>query len=169
MAQKVWAMPGSFPIRLSKKLSLVGVCLLVSCTAPTGSGSGSDSGPGADSDPGGVIEGDTEVDTDPTGDAAIEIAFADDPTGPLYARGKTDEGDEFAVFVDRDDEGRPAVLRELATQLLDGTVVTAIADGSGRPVRFEERDSSVTITWEVVEGTASPIVPDGASTQMALD
>ncbi len=157
-------MPGSFPIRFLRKLSFVGVCLLVSCTAPTGSGPGSVPGPGTDSEPGGVIEGDT----DPTGDAAIEIAFADDPTDSLYARGKTDEGDEFAVFVERDDDGRPVVLRELATQLSDGTVVRAIADGSGRPVRFEERDSSVTIIYRDSDATVVHTDAAGVITQTVV-
>lgn len=154
-------MPGSFPIRLFKNLLFAGVCLLVSCAAPTGSGSDTDSGPGTDSDPGGVIEGDT----DPTVDAAIEIAFADDSTDPLYARGKTDEGDEFAVFVERDDDGQPVVLRELTTQLSDGTVVTAIADGSGRPVRFEEGDSSVTIIYRDSDVTLVYTDAAGVTTQ----
>ncbi len=135
--------------RILRKLLFLTTCLLTGCTALSGIG-------GSSRDDGGG------------GEPSVEIAFTEDPNDPLLARAKTDEGDEFAVFVERADDGEPIALRELAIQLADGTVVTAIADDSGRPVRFEDGNSSVTIIYRKSDAAVVYADAEGVTTETVV-
>ncbi len=132
--------------RIWQKFLSLSSCLIAGCTTLSGLG-----GSGGDDDGSGA--------------SFLEIAFAEDLNDPLYARAKTDEGDEFAVFVERADDGEPVALRGLASQLADGTVVTAVADDTGRPARFEDADSSVTIIYRTSDATAIYTDALGLSTE----
>ncbi len=118
-----------------------GVCLLTGCDAITGIGGGSD----VEDTPNGPEESDA---------ASVEIAFSSDTDGALFARAKSNDGSEFAVFVERSSDGEPLVLREVTSQATDGTVVKTVADNLGRPVCFMTSSESATVFY----GTASATV-----------
>ncbi|MCP4247093.1 MAG: hypothetical protein GY778_08590, partial [bacterium] len=110
-------------------------------------------------------DADTPVEDEPEPELAVEIAFAPDGDDALYARAKSGEGIEFAVFVERTADGEPFALRELTIQSTDGAVVTALPDEAGRPIRFDDGSSSVTILYGASEGTVVYTDPTGTSTE----
>lgn len=129
--------------QFSSKLLFASMCLLTACF--------DEGSVNVTTDP--VNDGPSPVDSANDGQSAVAIAFAGDSDGSLFARAKTDKGLEFAVFVERTADVASVILQELATQLTDGTVVRAVADDLGRPVRFEDGTESATIFYGVSSAT----------------